>query len=36
MKTTERAFRKFESLIPEGVRGMLRALKERIAGVLKE
>lgn len=36
MNTTERAFRKFVSLIPEGIKERLRSLKDRITEVLKE
>ena len=32
----ERAFRKFVSLIPEGIKARLRPIKERIAEVMKK
>jgi len=36
MNMKERAFRKFESLIPEGLMVRLKALRERIKEVLRE
>jgi len=36
MSMREEALGKFVSLIPEGIKGRLKALKERIGEVLKE
>ena len=36
MNTKERAFRKFASLIPEGIKERLRPLRDRITEVMKE
>ena len=36
MNMKERAFRKFAGLIPEGVKARLKALMERIRGMIRE
>ena len=36
MKAAEKAVRKFASLIPEGVKKRLKALMERIKGMIRE